>query len=85
MLVFLTFLLFCAVTDVKTMECLMLCYSYFINPEELLYLFMLRYKMNFTVDHKAKKEQKRVEEIVRSRCVYILWIYLQVLTLTNII
>lgn len=51
--------------DPQILSCLALCYSYFITPDDIITLFYYRIQMNNNT--KAKKEQKRVEEIIRGR------------------
>jgi len=43
-----------------------MCYDYFVSPEELLDLFVLRYSMHEDPrDKRESKETKKVNEMIR--------------------
>ena len=52
--------------DITTLECVEKCYCYFSTPEELLWIFVLRYKMTLA-NPATNKEGKKVEEIIQGR------------------
>mmetsp|Transcript_1209 Transcript_1209/g.4340 ORF Transcript_1209/g.4340 Transcript_1209/m.4340 type:complete len:876 (-) Transcript_1209:1226-3853(-) len=54
-----------AIPDVPTMHVYLNTYSYYLEPDDIVNLFVLRYEMNNTSTQ--NKEAKRVEEIIRVR------------------
>lgn len=54
-----------AIPDVPTMHVFLNTYSYYLDPDDIIRLFMLRYEMHNTGSQ--NKEVKRVEEIIRLR------------------
>ena len=62
-----------------------LCYSYFIDPTDLVELFILRFHMNQSCNKNLKKDQRRVEEIVSSRAITGIELLLQQFNIDNVI
>ena len=67
--------------DAATYKCFELCYNYFLQADEVVKLYFLRFQMNISNEKEKNKDVRRSQEVIRTRFVYLLFFVLLLLLL----